>query len=89
MGDQLFQRIGAISNAHAGADFVLLGAHNRKKHRRFDLGCGAGRPTLIECKSHKWAAGNNIPSAKLTVWNESMHYFHLAPDTYLGRDMGI
>jgi hypothetical protein len=99
MTDKPFQRVGAISNAHAGADFetlaqrffmkaenlhltsnfdVLVGAHDRKKHRRFDLG-SKSPPTLIECKSHKWTSGNNIPSAKITVWNESMYYFHLAP----------
>lgn len=100
--DKPFQRLGAISNAHAGADFevlaqdffrrtenlalaqnfdVLVGARDHKKHRRFDLGC-QNPPTLIECKSHKWTAGNNIPSAKITVWNESMYYFHLAPSEY-------
>ncbi|MBV9548724.1 MAG: hypothetical protein JO256_03510 [Alphaproteobacteria bacterium] len=101
--DKPFQRVGAISNAHAGADFesvardfflkkesltlssnfdVLLGARNHKKHRRFDLGCDGDKPTLIECKSHKWTAENNIPSAKITVWNESMYYFHFAPSAY-------
>lgn len=23
-----------------------------------------------------------MPSAKMTVWNEAMYYFHLAPETY-------
>jgi len=102
VADKPFQRVGAVSNAHAGADFevlakdfffrtenlklasnfdVLVGAHTLKKHRRFDLGCGSP-PTLVECKSHKWTSGNNIPSAKITVWNESMYYFHLAPASY-------
>jgi hypothetical protein len=102
MSEKPFQRIGAISNAHAGADFeslareffaqsglmlmpnfdVLVGAHTHKKHRRFDLGRNAPDPTLVECKSHKWTTGNNMPSAKTTVWNESMYYFHLAPPIY-------
>ena len=60
---------------------VLIGAHDHKKHRRFDLGAETP-PTIIECKSHKWTAGSNIPSAKLTVWNESMYYFHLAPSSF-------
>jgi hypothetical protein len=102
MGDKPFQRMGAISNAHAGADFeslardfflraenlslsrdfdVLVGVHNHKKPRRFDLGCKTPA-TLVECKSHKWTSGNNIPSAKITVWNESMYYFHLVPADY-------
>ncbi len=36
----------------------------------------------VECKSHKWTSGNNIPSAKLTVWNEAMYYFLVAPKNY-------
>jgi hypothetical protein len=60
---------------------VSVGAHAVKKSRRFDLGCETP-PTLVECKSHKWTVGNNTPSAKMTVWNESMYYFHLAPSKY-------
>ena len=26
--------------------------------------------------------GGNMPSAKMTVWNEAMYYFHLAPKQY-------
>jgi hypothetical protein len=93
-----FQRVGALSNAHAGNDFesialdffakqnvrlqrnfaVMLGVSSTKKSHRFDLGT-AEPATLVECKSHTWTSGNNIPSAKLTVWNEAMYYFHLAP----------
>jgi hypothetical protein len=73
-----FQRGGLVLRSNFD---VLLGAHDRKKHRRFDL--GAEDPAmLIECKSHKWTTGSNIPSAKMTVWNESMYYFHLAPTNY-------
>ncbi len=36
---------------------------------------------IIECKSHKWTSGNNVPSAKMTVWNEAMLYFSLAPES--------
>jgi hypothetical protein len=95
-----FQRIGSISNAHAGRDFeraaqkfftrsgihltsdfaVPVGFH-RKKERKFDL--GSSEPAiLIECKSHNWTQDGNIPSAKMTVWNESMFYFHIAPAKY-------
>ena len=49
-----------------------------KKRRKFDFG-SENPPILIECKSHKWTAGDNFPSAKITVWNESMYLFHLAP----------
>ncbi|MYF78764.1 MAG: hypothetical protein F4180_02395, partial [Chloroflexi bacterium] len=48
------------------------------KVRKFDL--GASEPAvLVECKSHKWTSGGNVPSAKTTVWNESMYFLLLAP----------
>lgn len=52
-----------------------------KKGRKFDLGSDEP-PVLVECKSHTWTAGGNVPSAKVTVWNEAMYYFHLAPNRY-------
>ena len=59
---------------------VMLGASSKtsKKERKFDLG-SANPPLLVECKSHRWTSGSNVPSAKITVWNESMYYFYLAP----------
>jgi hypothetical protein len=93
------QRIGAISNAHAGREFeaealayfaereglnllpsfsVPLGVSGTKKPHSFDL--GSQEPAvLVECKSHNWTVTGNMPSAKVTVWNEAMYYFHLAP----------
>ncbi len=60
---------------------VLVGVSSQKKSHRFDL--GAEDPaTLVECKSHTWTQGGNMPSAKLTVWNEAMYYFHVAPPQY-------
>ncbi len=44
----------------------------------FDLG-NLTQKIIVECKSHKWTTGENIPSAKLTVWNEAMYYFVAAP----------
>ena len=38
--------------------------------------------TIVECKSHRWTSGRNVPSAKLTVWNEAMLYFIAAPCEY-------
>lgn len=58
-----------------------VGAAKLKKLRKFDLGSD-NPPVLVECKSHKWTAGGNIPSAKITVWNESMYYFHIAPGDF-------
>jgi hypothetical protein len=52
-----------------------------QKARKFDLGCGEP-PTIVECKAHTWTIGANAPSAKMSVWNEAMYYFHLAPSDY-------
>ena len=52
-----------------------------KKERKFDLGSPDLR-VLIECRSHKWTSGRNVPSAKMTSWNEAMYYFLLAPSGY-------
>lgn len=96
------QRIGAVSNAHAGREFeadalvyfaekeglslsssftVSLGVNRLRKPHRFDF--GSDEPSvLVECKSHNWTDSGNMPSAKVTVWNEAMYYFHLAPDNF-------
>lgn len=60
---------------------VPVGVADVKKHHAFDLGCSTQK-ILIECKSHRWTAGHNIPSAKLTEWNEAMFYFHTSPIEY-------
>ncbi len=58
-----------------------VGVGSKKKARSFDLG-SEHEKIIVECKSHKWTSGKNIPSAKITVWNEAMYYFHLAPADY-------
>lgn len=65
-------------------DVALPIGLERKKNHRFDLGTPADAEDkiIIECKSHRWTSGDNVPSAKLTVWNEAMYYFHLAPVDY-------
>jgi hypothetical protein len=56
-------------------------AGTKPKAHCFDL--GSHQPALlVECKSHNWTATGNMPSAKVTVWNEAMYYFHLAPASY-------
>lgn len=60
---------------------IPVGIGVLKKDHAFDLGCEKEK-TLVECKSHKWTSGGNIPSAKLTVWNEAMYYFLVAPEGY-------
>ena len=52
-----------------------------KKSHVFDLGSLKDK-IIVECKSHRWTTGNQVPSAKMTVWNEAMFYFHLAPLEY-------
>ena len=96
-----FQRVGSISNAHAGRDFeeiakaVLerkgirtrydvvapVGIGHRKKPHKFDLGSDDPK-VLVECKSHTWTSGDNMPSAKVKNWSEAMYYFHAAPAEY-------
>jgi len=60
---------------------VSVGVIERKKAHRFDLGSSAPA-ILVECESHTWTQGGNMPSAKMTVWNEAMYYFHVAPAEY-------
>ena len=61
---------------------IDIGLVNRKKKSHsFDLGCD-DKKIIVECKSHRWTTGNNVPSAKMTVWNEAMYYFQLAPAGY-------
>lgn len=60
---------------------ILIGINNFKKEHAFDLGNKTDK-IIVECKSHKWTNGKNVPSAKLTVWNEAMYYFSLTPHDY-------
>jgi len=57
---------------------IKLGLEIKKKHK-FDFG---NENIIIECKSHIWTNGKNVPSAKMSVWNEAMFYFNLAPKKY-------
>ena len=73
------QRFFALQGIHLQRGHVVnVGLGSNKKPHAFDLGCSSQK-WLVECKSHRWTAGHNIPSAKLTVWNEAMYYFHVAP----------
>ena len=58
-----------------------IGINNNKKVHAFDLGNNDDK-IIVECKSHKWTKGENVPSAKMTVWNEAMLYFFLAPNDF-------
>lgn len=61
--------------------FSIEIGHGRKKAHSFDFG-SSNPQVIIECKSHRWTEGAKVPSAKMTVWNEAMYYFHLAPASY-------
>jgi len=54
---------------------------NSKKLYVFDLG-NASDKILVECKAHTLTEGGNVPSAKLTVWNEAMFFFYVTPPGY-------
>lgn len=60
---------------------VQVGVSDLKKLHSFDLGSD-DPPVIVECKSHRWTTGGNVPSAKVTVWNESMYYFQCSPEKY-------
>lgn len=60
---------------------VDVGIGANKKPHKFDLGCSKQK-IIVECKSHRWTISHNVPSAKLTTWNEAMYYFHAAPSNY-------
>lgn len=62
-------------------NFSLQIGLKEKKEHCFDLG-SANPKILVECKSHKWTKGGMMPSAKMTVWNEAMFYFHLVPQNF-------
>ncbi|WP_421901905.1 hypothetical protein [Maridesulfovibrio sp.] len=58
---------------------MSIGIDFRKtKEHAFDLGCREQK-VIVECKTHKWTSGGNVPSAKMTKWNEAMYYFVAAP----------
>lgn len=60
---------------------VKVGVGKTKKAHSFDLGA-ENPPIIVECKYHRWTSGDNVPSAKLTIWNEAMYYFACAPENY-------
>lgn len=79
--EQVAQGFFADQGIALSRNFSVPVGFGRKKPRKFDLGSSSPE-IIIECKSHNWTTGGNIPSAKITVWNESMFYFHIAPEAY-------
>jgi hypothetical protein len=82
-----FERVAQTFFARQGiqlrrGESVSVGVADSTKPHSFDLG-SAAKKLLVECKCHRWTKpGDNVPSAKLTVWNEAMYYFHLAPSDF-------
>lgn len=63
-------------------DYKLkIGVGKEKKGHKFDLGAKEPK-VIVECKAHTWTNGNNVPSAKMAVWNEAMYYFAITPSDY-------
>ena len=52
-----------------------------RKNHAFDLG-SENPKVIVECKSHTWTSGGNVPSAKMKNWAEAMFYFHMVPPDY-------
>ena len=72
----------AQQGLHLQPNFSLeIGVDGRAKRHCFDLGEGEKR-VIVECKSHTWTAGWNVPRAKMTTWNQAMYFFHAAPKEY-------
>lgn len=62
-------------------NFPIEVGHSQKKSHSFDIGSDSEK-VIIECKSHTWTKSNNVPSAKVTTWDQAMLYFFLSPTSY-------
>lgn len=60
---------------------IPIGLGENHKEHIYDLG-NHNEKIIVECKSHKWTEGDNVPSAKMTVWTQEMYYFYLSPIEY-------
>ena len=76
------QKVLAEYGVRLNADHnVPCGLSGVRKRHAFDLGSESPR-VIVECKSHTWTSGGNVPSAKMKNWAEAMFYFHMAPPDY-------
>lgn len=66
---------------HLEKDILVNIGINGKKAHKFDLG-SLNDKILVECKSHRWTEGGNVPSAKITTWDQAMYLFYSAPTDY-------
>ena len=72
-----FAKKGLMLERHVS---IPIGINGKKDHA-FDLG-DLQKRVLVECKSHTWTEGRNIPSSKLAAWNQAMYFFYVAPPKY-------
>jgi hypothetical protein len=56
---------------------IPIGINGLKPHS-FDLG-NIEHKIIVECKSHTWTESGNVPSAKMTTWNQAMYLFYATP----------
>ena len=61
---------------------VSIGINKKRKQHKFDLG-NISKGIIVECKSHTWTESGNVPSAKMTTWDQAMYYFHACPPGYM------
>lgn len=59
---------------------IPIGINGVKLHK-FDFG-DEMRKVVVECKAHKWTEGDNVPSAKMTTWDQAMFHFYATPKRY-------
>jgi len=59
---------------------IPIGISAKKRHK-FDLG-NKDQKIIVECKSHTWTETGNIPSAKITTWDQALFFFYIAPPDY-------
>lgn len=71
---EFFKTQGLLLEKNISVDIGI----NGKKAHSFDLG-NREKKILVECKSHTWTEGENVPSAKITTWDQAMYFFHATP----------
>ena len=75
--------VGAFLNQNLGLKLepnfsIPVGLGSSRKVRRFDLG-SKDPLVLVECKAHTFTDSGNVPSAKISTWNEALLYFLGSP----------
>ena len=71
------QNFFAQRGLHLTSGMALEIGIDGKKSHNFDLG-DEQKKVVVECKAHTWTEGGNVPSAKMTTWNQVMFLFDVA-----------